>query len=163
MPSRSRGITGGSIGWATLTNVATLLFHWRVLGRPNGGPIVSSPSSCPWQRSMPRWLGPVLRRLNFRRNLTKMMLGNRLDEYGVAPNSPIHPRRVSNTPHVIKKRARNDGRYDSERRQFKRVSTVYLARPCTVCRKDTWDYCSCDPSIDLCSACFGAHRAQHCG
>jgi hypothetical protein len=46
---------------------------------------------------------------------------------------------------------------------FKRVNTVYLARPCTGCRKDTRDYCSCDPSIDLCSACFGAHRAQHCG
>ena len=57
----------------------------------------------------------------------------------------------------------NKGRYDPERREIKRVRTVYLARPCTGCRKDTRDYCSCDPSIDLCSACFGAHRAQHCG
>jgi len=97
--------------------------------------------------------------LDFWRNLAKMMLENRLKEYGVAPNSPICPRRVSNTPYVIKKRARNEGRYDPEHRQFKRVNTVYLARPCTVCRKDTWNYCSCDPSIDLCSACFGAHRA----
>ncbi len=101
--------------------------------------------------------------LDFWRKLAKVMLENRLNKYGVAPNSPICPRRVSNTPHVIKKRARNEGRYDSELRQFKRVSTVYLARPCSVCRKDTWDYCSCDPLIDLCSACFGAYRAQHCG
>jgi hypothetical protein len=101
--------------------------------------------------------------LDFRRNLAKIMLENRLNEYGVAPNSPICPRRVSNNPHVIKKRARNKGRYDPERCHFKQVNTVYLARPCTVCRKDTRDYCSCDPSIDLCSACFGAHRAQHCG
>jgi hypothetical protein len=57
----------------------------------------------------------------------------------------------------------NEGRYDPERCEFKRVRTVYLARPCTGCRKDTRDYCSCDPSIDLCSACFGAHRVQHCG
>jgi hypothetical protein len=101
--------------------------------------------------------------INFRRRLAKMMLENRLNAHGVAPNSPIHPRRVSNTPHVLKKRERNEGKYDPERRMFKRVNTVYLTCPCTGCRKDTRDYCSCDPSIDLCSACFGAHRAQHCG
>ena len=56
----------------------------------------------------------------------------------------------------------NEGRYDPERCEFKQVRTVYLTRPCTGCRKDTRDYCSCYPSIDLCSACFGAHRAQHC-
>jgi hypothetical protein len=101
--------------------------------------------------------------INFRRRLAKMMLENRLNAHGVAPNSPIHPRRVSNTPHVLKKRERNEGKYDPERRMFKRVNTVYLTCPCTGCCKDTRDYCSCDPSIDLCSACFGAHRAQHCG
>ncbi len=57
----------------------------------------------------------------------------------------------------------NKGRYNPESCKFKRLRTEYLARPCTGCRKDTRDYCSCDPSIDLCSACFGAHRAQHCG
>jgi hypothetical protein len=101
--------------------------------------------------------------LDFRRQLAKMMLENRLNAHGVAPNSPICPRRVSNTHHVLKKRERNKGKYDPERRMFKQVNTVNLARPCTGCRKDTRDYCSCDPSIDLCSACFGAHRAQHCG
>jgi len=100
--------------------------------------------------------GPAEPVLDFRRKLAKMMLENKLNEYGVAPSSPIRPRRVSNTPHVIKKRAKKEGRYDSERRQFKQVKTLYLARPCSVCRKDTRDYCSCDPSIDLCSACFGA-------
>ena len=101
--------------------------------------------------------------LDFRRRLATMMSENRLNAHGVASNSPILPRRVSNTPHVLKKRERNEGKYDPERRMFKRVNTVYLARPCTGCRKDTRDYCSCDPSIDLCSACFGAHCAQHCG
>jgi hypothetical protein len=105
---------------------------------------------------------PAKPMLDFRRRLAKMMLENRLNAHGVAPNSPICPRRVSNTPHVLKKRERNKGKYDPERHQFKRVNTEYLARPCTVCRKDTRDYCSCDPSIDLCSACFGAQRAQHC-
>ncbi len=57
----------------------------------------------------------------------------------------------------------NEGRYDPESREFKQVRTVYLARSCTGCRKDTPDYCSCDPSIDLCSACFGAHRVHHYG
>jgi hypothetical protein len=69
-----------------------------------------------WARAKKAPAEPVL---DFWRNLAKMMLENRLNEYGVAPNSPICPRRVSNTPHVIKKRARNEGRYDSERRQFK--------------------------------------------
>jgi hypothetical protein len=78
--------------------------------------------------------------LNFWRNLAKMMLENRLNDHGVAPNSPICPRRVSNAPHVLKKRASNEGRYDPERREFKRVRTVYLARPCTGSRKDTRDY-----------------------
>ncbi len=35
----------------------------------------------------------------------------------------------------------NEGRYDPERRMFKRVNTVYLTRPCTGCHKDTRDYC----------------------
>ena len=101
--------------------------------------------------------------LDFRRALAKRMLENRLNQYGEAPNSPIRPRRVSNTPHVLKKRNKHEGRYDPERGVFKRVRTVYLARPCTVCRKDTRDYCSCDPSLDLCSSCFGVHRQERCG
>jgi hypothetical protein len=101
--------------------------------------------------------------LDFRRALAKLMLENRLNEYGEAPNSPICPRRVSNTPHVLKKRDKHEGRYDPERCQFKRVRTVYLARPCSGCRKDTRDYCSCDPLLDLCSSCFGARRLERCG
>ena len=100
--------------------------------------------------------------LDFRKRLAKLMLENKLDERGVAPNSPIRPRRTSNPIHSIKKRQKYDGKYDPERRQFKRVKTMYLACPCRDCRKDTRDYCSCDPSIDLCSSCFGAHRAE-CG
>ena len=99
--------------------------------------------------------------LGFWKRLAKLMLENKLNEHGVAPNSPIRPRRVSNTPHVLQKREKFQGKYDPERRQFKLVKLVYLARPCRDCRKDTRDYCSCDPSIDLCSACFGAHRAEH--
>jgi hypothetical protein len=49
LPSHSQGITRG-------TSVAMPLFHWRVPGGLSGGPIVSSPSFCPWQRR------PVLRR-----------------------------------------------------------------------------------------------------
>ena len=59
--------------------------------------------------------------LDFRRALAKLMLENKLNAYGEAPNSPIRPRRVSNTPHVLKKRERNEGKYDPERRAFKRV------------------------------------------
>jgi hypothetical protein len=101
--------------------------------------------------------------LDFRRALAKLMLENRLNQYREAPNSPIRPRWVSNTPHVLKKRDKHEGRYDPERRQFKQVRTVFLARPCSGCRKDTRDYCSCDPSLDLCSSCFGAHRLERCG
>ena len=92
--------------------------------------------------------------LDFRKRLAKLMLENKLDEHGVATNSQIRPRRTSNHVHV-------DGKYDPEWRQFKRVKMMYLTRPCKDCRKDTRDYCSCDPSMDLCSACFGAHRAEH--
>ena len=113
-----------------------------------------------WARAKKQSAEPVLM---FRRALAKLMLENKLNAYGEAPNSPIRPRRVSNTPHVLKKRGKHEGKYDPDRRAFKRVRTVYLARPCTWCRKDTRDYCSCDPSLDLCSACFGAHRVEHCG
>ena len=104
---------------------------------------------------------PVDLVLDFWKRLAKLMLENKLDEHGVAPNSPICPRRTSNPVHVLKKRGKYDGKYDPERRQFKRVKTMNLTRPCRDCRKDTPDYCSCDPSIDLCAACFGAHRAEH--
>jgi hypothetical protein len=100
--------------------------------------------------------------LDFWKRLAKLMLENKLDERGVAPNSPIRPRRTSNPVHILKKRAKFQGKYDPELHKFKRVKSMYLARPCRDCRKDTPDYCSCDPSIDLCSACFGAHRAE-CG
>ena len=101
--------------------------------------------------------------LDFRKALAKLMLENRLNQYGQVPRSPNRPRRVSNTPHVLKKRDKHEGKYDPERRVFKRVRTVYLARPCTGCRKDTRDYCSCDPSLDLCPSCFGVHRQERCG
>ena len=99
--------------------------------------------------------------LDFRKRLAKLMLENKLDARGVAPNSPIRPRRTSNTVHVLKKRAKYEGKFDPDRCAFKRVKSMYLARPCRDCRKDTRDYCSCDPSMDLCSACFGAHRMEH--
>jgi hypothetical protein len=99
--------------------------------------------------------------LDFWKRLAELMLENKLDARGVAPNSPIRPRRTSNTVHVLKKRAKYEGKFDHERRAFKRVKSMYLTRPCRDCRKDTRDYCSCDPSMDLCSACFGAHRMEH--
>jgi hypothetical protein len=74
--------------------------------------------------------------LDFRKALAKRMLENKLNQYGEAPNSLICPRRVSNTPHVLKKRDNRKGKYDPERGAFKQVSTVYLARPCTGCPKD---------------------------
>jgi hypothetical protein len=99
--------------------------------------------------------------LDFWKRLAELMLENKLDARGVASNSPIRPRRTSNTVHVLKKRAKYEGKFDPERRAFKRVKSMYLTRPCRDCRKDTRDYCSCDPSMDLCSACFGAHRMEH--
>ena len=102
--------------------------------------------------------------LGFLKRLAKLMLENKLNKHGVAPKSLICPRRVSSIPHILNKRGRYQGKYEPERRNFKRVRTVYLARPCcTVCRKNTRDYCSCDPLMDLCSACFGAHCAEHFG
>jgi hypothetical protein len=101
--------------------------------------------------------------LGFRKHLAKLMLENKLNERGVAPRSPNQPRRASNTPHVLSKREKFEGKYDPDRRVFKRVKTAYLARPCSECRKDTRSYCSCNKSIDLCSACFGGHRREHCG
>jgi hypothetical protein len=89
------------------------------------------------------------------------MLENKLNEHGVAPNSPIFHWRTSHTDHVFKKRDKYQGKYDPERRQFKQVKLMYLARLCTNCRKNTQDYCSCDPSMDLCSTCFGAHCVEH--
>jgi hypothetical protein len=43
------------------------------------------------------------------------MLENKLDEHGVAPNSPIRPWRTSNPVHVLKKRRNYEGKYDPER------------------------------------------------
>ncbi len=57
--------------------------------------------------------------LNFWKRLAKLRLENKLDEHGVAPNSPICLRRTSNPVHVLKKREKYEGKYDPERRQFK--------------------------------------------
>ena len=65
------------------------------------------------------------------------MLENKLDEYGVAPNSPIRPRRTSNPVHILKKRGKYLGKYDPELCQFKRVKMMYLACTCKDCHKDT--------------------------
>ena len=57
--------------------------------------------------------------LGFRKHLAKLMLENKLNEHGVAPNSLICPRRVSNTPHVLCKREKFQGKYDPEHHAFK--------------------------------------------
>ena len=95
--------------------------------------------------------------LTFWMQLAKLMLENKLNDNGVAPNSPIRPRRRSDPIHVLKKREQFQGKYNPKLCQFERVRMMYLARPSSGCHKDTQDYCSCDPSMDLCLVCFGAH------
>jgi hypothetical protein len=106
---------------------------------------------------------PAQPMLEFRRQLAMRMLENKLDERGVAASSPIRPRRASNMVHILKKREKFRGKWDSHKRQFKRIKTEYLVRPCSVCRKSTREYCLCAPGADLCRACFGAHLVEHGG
>ena len=87
----------------------------------------------------------------------------KLGDNGVAAASPVRtPARLS-IDHVLNKRAKKEGKWNPSTRKFNVVTMLYVARPCSVCRANTRDYCSCDPGQDLCQVCFGRHLQEHGG
>ena len=99
--------------------------------------------------------------LEFRKKLAQKMLTNRLGDNGVAAASPVRTRASLSNDHVLSKREKNEGKWNPYTRRFNEVATLYIARPCVICRVNTRDYCSCDPGRDLCQVCFGRHLLEN--
>ena len=99
--------------------------------------------------------------LEFRKNLAKLMMTNKLDDEGVSPNSPIRRRRRSSTVHLHKKRPKNAGNWNPSRRDFSTINQPYSRHKCSNCNQLTREYCQCDPSKALCRVCFGLHVQEH--
>ena len=101
--------------------------------------------------------------LEFRRQLAMKMMTNTLGNTGAAAASPRRTRASLSNDHVLSKRAKKEGKWNPYTRKFNEVTTLYVARPCSCCRTNTRDYCSCDPGRDLCQVCFGKHLQEHGG
>ena len=67
--------------------------------------------------------------LAFQKRLAKLMLVNKVNDNGMAPNSPIRPRRTSNPIHLFRKREQYQGKYDPEHREFIQASQDGVSRP----------------------------------
>ncbi len=101
--------------------------------------------------------------LEFRKKLAMRMMTNKLGDNGVAAASPVRTRARLSIDHVLSKRAKKEGKWNPSTRKFNVVTMLYVARPCSICRANTRDYCSCDPGRDLCQVCFGRHLQEHGG
>jgi hypothetical protein len=92
--------------------------------------------------------------LEFRRKLAQQMMENTLNAPPTPEVAPICVRRVRNVNHRLVKRKPNEGSWNPDTRQFKRVSTDYVRLRCHGCRKKCRTYCSCDHSTPLCAGCY---------
>ena len=96
--------------------------------------------------------------LDFRRKLAQQLLQNTLDVPVIVPVARVANRNRSNTVHALRKRGKNEGKWQPGQRCFKEVRTVYLVLKCQRCQaKMCRTYCACHPSTPLCEGCFALH------
>ena len=99
--------------------------------------------------------------LDFRKQLAKCMLTNKIGDNGVVVPSPIVARLRRNTERDRKRKGVNEGKWNPSKRCFNTVKTEYLREKCTDCSQTTREYCSCNPGRPLCRGCFALHAEQH--
>ena len=63
--------------------------------------------------------------LNFRQKLTQQLLLNTLDALVVVPVARVANRRCSNTVHALRKRGKNEGKWQPAQCHFRKIQTVY--------------------------------------
>jgi hypothetical protein len=105
----------------------------------------------------------VMPTLEFWKKLAMRMMTNKLGDNGVEAASSACTRARLSIDHVLSKRPQKEGKWNLSMRTFRKVTTLYVAHPCSVCHVNTRDYCSCDPGWDLCQVCFGRHWQEHGG
>ena len=90
-----------------------------------------------WARAKKETAMPTL---EFWRKLADKMMTNRLGDNEVAAASPVRTRASLSNDHVLSKRAKKEGKWNYSTRKFNEVTTLYVARPCFVCRVNTRAY-----------------------
>lgn len=102
--------------------------------------------------------------LEFRRNLAKLMLFNRIGDDGTRRASPIRPRkRVRDdrvTEHGLVSRPKYTGMWDNSINNWRRIDTEYCKTKCNTCKTKVRTYCKCNKKISMCLNCFGDHMGQ---
>ena len=101
--------------------------------------------------------------LNFRKQLAKCMIFNKLGDNGVAPPSPIRFQLRRITEHERKRKLQHEGKWNATTRKFNQVKTPYVREKCSNCSETTREYCSCTPQRPLCRGCFALHLEEHGG
>ena len=96
--------------------------------------------------------------LDFCRKLTQQLLLNTLDAPVVVPVARVANRRCSNTVHALRKRGKNEGKWQPAQHCFRKIQTVYLVLQCQCCKtKMCRTYCAGSPATSLCEGCFALH------
>ena len=101
--------------------------------------------------------------LLFQWNLAMQMMTNTIQSNRVVAASPPRPTTRRSALHVLMKRRKKEGKWDSYTNKFKVCKSLYIPRPCSICREKTRSYCPCNTSIDLCGVCFENHLQEHGG
>ena len=99
--------------------------------------------------------------LEFRRQLAKHMLLNKIDDDGNCPKSPVRLRKRARESitdkHELTTRPTYTGAWNNLIHTWNKVKTEYCRVECAGCKIGTRTYCSCDMSVPLCQKCHTEH------
>ena len=102
--------------------------------------------------------------LDFRRQLAKAMLENKIDNQGQLHCSPIRPRKRSRMSYVemheLLTKPEYTGKWDNLTNDWKKVGTKYLKGCCATCTFLCRTYCSCNKKAIMCRKCWGDHKQE---
>ena len=97
--------------------------------------------------------------LDVRQDLALQMLGNNLEGEQNGMTTRGTCKKVERDHELVKAPERT-GRWLGDK--WHKVKSKYLARKCSVCKKDTRTYCKCTVGMFLCADCFVDHVIE-CG
>ena len=107
---------------------------------------------------------PTTPQLEFRRNLAKQMLMNKLGDDGTRVGSPVRPRKRGRDDrirdHDLESRPNFTGKWDNSTNSWTKITTRYCKIKCGTCNNKVRTFCKCNKSVTMCVACFGNHVAE---
>ena len=107
---------------------------------------------------------PATPQLEFRRNLAKLMLLNKIRNDRTRVASPMRNRKrareVRVSEHGLVSRPAGYGKWDNKKNYWSKIKTPYCKIKCDTCSTKVRTYCKCDKTTTMCTECYGVHMAE---